>query len=52
LASGLDGPPTQAAENLSVSEARDLLDWLEMHGIHARSVDTDPAGRITVRWAA
>jgi hypothetical protein len=40
----------KVAENLTVSEARDLLDWLEGHGIRASEVDTDAAGRITIRW--
>ena len=42
----------QMAENLTLSEARDLLDWLEAHGIQARAVEADPAGRMTIRWAA
>src|SRR5947208_16964271 len=41
----------EAAE-LSLSEATDLLDWLENHQIRASEVDMNPAGRVTVRWVA
>jgi hypothetical protein len=40
------------AENLSLSEAGDLLDWLENHKIRPLTVELTPEGRITVRWAA
>ena len=43
--------PMQAAEHLSIAEARDLLDWLEGHGIKSREVTLEADGTMTVRWA-
>lgn len=37
---------------LSVTEAGELLDWLEGHGIRDREVQITPDGRMAVRWAA
>jgi hypothetical protein len=42
--------PMQAAEHLSIAEARDLLDWLQGHGIAAHEVTLEPDGKMTVRW--
>lgn len=41
----------QEAARLSLSEATDLLDWLENHQIRPSDVEMDAAGRVTVRWA-
>ncbi len=41
--------PREAAD-LSLAEARDLLDWLEGNGLHPSEVELTPAGRMTVRW--
>jgi hypothetical protein len=38
------------AADLSMTEARDLLDWLEGNGLHPSNVELTPAGRMTVRW--
>jgi hypothetical protein len=38
------------AADLSLSDARDLLDWLEGNGLQASDVEMTPAGRMTVRW--
>jgi hypothetical protein len=38
------------AADLSLAEARDLLDWLEGNGLHTLNVELTPAGRMTVRW--
>jgi hypothetical protein len=38
------------AENLTISEARDLLDWLEGQGIQAHDVTLGTDGKMTVRW--
>jgi len=40
----------EVAEHLSIAVARDLLDWLEVHGIQPRNVGIDPEGRMTVCW--
>ena len=42
----------QVAEHLSIAVAVDLLDWLEVHGIHPGTVRIDPEGRMTVRWTS
>jgi hypothetical protein len=42
--------PMRAAEHLSISEARDLLDWLEGQGIRAHEVSIESDGKMTVRW--
>jgi hypothetical protein len=39
----------EAAE-LSLTEATELLDWLEGNGIHALDVELTASGRMTVRW--
>ena len=44
-------PAHQVAEHLSISEARDLLDWLQARGVRAEEVKLDPDGTMTVRWA-
>lgn len=44
-------PPTNVAENLTIAEARDLLDWLEGQGIQAHDVTLGPDGKMTVRWS-
>jgi hypothetical protein len=38
------------AGDLSLSDATDLLDWLENHQIRPSNVEMDSAGRMTVRW--
>jgi hypothetical protein len=54
-------PPTSApeetpnvsagiAENLSLTEATELLDWLEGHGIRAEEVQLTDEGKMTIRW--
>ena len=40
-----------AAEHLTITEARDLLDWLQGHGIAAHEVKLEADGTMTVRWA-
>jgi hypothetical protein len=40
----------RVADHLSVSEASDLLDWLEGHGIKPREVSVDSDGRMSVHW--
>jgi hypothetical protein len=47
-----EGTGLTEAGNLTITEARDLLDWLEAHGIRASEVSADPAGKMIVRWAA
>jgi hypothetical protein len=42
-------PGWNAFAGLSLSEAEELLDLLESHGISSRLVQVDTAG-ITVRW--
>jgi hypothetical protein len=39
------------ADDLTLTEATELLDWLEGHGIAAREVHINEAGRMTVRWS-
>jgi hypothetical protein len=46
-----EGAGSCEAHNLTVSEARDLLDWLEARGILSSQVETDADGRMTIRWA-
>lgn len=41
-----------SAEHLSLTQAEDLLDWLEGHGIAAQDVQLDAEGRMSVRWSA
>lgn len=43
-------PAMHAAEHLTIAEARDLLDWLQGHGIRAHEVTLEPDGKMTVRW--
>lgn len=43
-------PALHAAERLTITEARDLLDWLEGHGIRAHEVTLESDGTMTVRW--
>jgi hypothetical protein len=50
-----DSPPGTAvsggiAEDLTLAEATELLDWLEGHGIRAQEVQLDETGRMTIRW--
>jgi hypothetical protein len=40
----------RTARHLTVTQAGDLLDWLEAHGIQAREVQIEPDGYILVRW--
>ena len=47
-----EGSGLTEAANLTISQARDLLDWLEAHGIRASEVTVDPAGKMIVRGAA
>jgi hypothetical protein len=42
--------PLRAAEHLTISQARDLLDWLQGQGISAHEVTLEPDGTMTVRW--
>jgi hypothetical protein len=46
----MTSPALRAAEHLSIAEARDLLDWLQGHGISAQEVTLEPDGTMTVRW--
>ena len=41
----------RSAHHLNVSQARDLLDWLEAHGITAQEVVLDGDGTFSVRWS-
>ena len=43
-------PAMQAAEHLTIAEARDLLDWLQGRGVRAHEVKLEPDGTMTVRW--
>jgi hypothetical protein len=38
------------AEDLTLTEATELLDWLEGHGIRAQEVQLNELGRMTIRW--
>ena len=38
------------AEDLTLTEATELLDWLEGHGIRAQEVQLNEVGRMTIRW--
>jgi hypothetical protein len=42
----------RSAEHLPIAAARDLLDWLEGHGIRAQEVIVEDDGTMTVRWSA
>ena len=42
--------PLQAAEHLTITQARDLLDWLQGQGIRAHEVKLEPDGTMTVLW--
>ena len=41
---------SEIAEGLTISQATELLDWLEVHNIHASDVRLDDSGRMTVAW--
>jgi hypothetical protein len=43
-------PQGQSANNLTLTQAEDLLDWLECHGIAPQDVHVDAEGRMSVRW--
>jgi hypothetical protein len=38
------------AENLTLAEATELLDWLEGHGIRTDEVRMTEDGKMTIRW--
>lgn len=40
------------ADHLPISRARDLLDWLEAHGITPAEVRIENDGTMTVRWSS
>ena len=42
----------RSANHLTVTQAGELLDWLEGHGIQAQNVSIEPEGRVSVRWTA
>ena len=44
--------PIRSAEHLTVTEARDLLDWLEGQGVRPTTVNVQADGHLTVRWPA
>jgi hypothetical protein len=44
------GPIWRNAFELSFTEATNLLDWLEAHGVKRREVMLEKSGMITVRW--
>jgi hypothetical protein len=48
----LESAQIQSADRLSLTDASDLLDWLENHGIAAREVVCDAEGLMSIRWAA
>jgi len=43
-------PDMRVAENLTISQARHLLDWLEAREIEADAVDIDGEGQWRVIW--
>jgi hypothetical protein len=43
-------PAVQSAEHISLTDARDLLDWLEAHQIKPIEVLLEADGTMTVRW--
>jgi hypothetical protein len=44
-------PPMNSADHLSITAARDLLDWLQGQGIQAHEVKLEADGTMTVLWA-
>jgi hypothetical protein len=40
----------RTAEHLTVTQAGELLDWLEGHGIQASDVEIDLDGYMSVSW--
>jgi hypothetical protein len=49
--SGQTNPaPVQEAAGLSLTEATELLDWLENHRIRPTDLQMDSEGRMTIRW--
>lgn len=42
----------QVATGLTLEQATDLLDWLEVHALQPREVCTTPSGHVTVRWVS
>jgi hypothetical protein len=40
------------ADHLPISRARDLLDWLEVHGIAPEEVRIEDDGTMSVRWSS
>jgi hypothetical protein len=45
-------PDLRSAEHLSLTDARDLLDWLEGQKIRPKDVVLEADGTMTVRWPA
>jgi len=43
-------PRAHVVKGLTLSDARDLLDWLEAHGIEQFEVDLDDGDMICVSW--
>jgi hypothetical protein len=43
-------PRVEIAQGLTLTEAQELLDWLENQGVKQHEVDLDDDGLITVRW--
>ncbi len=47
----IDSIDTRSADHLTVTEAGELLDWLEGHGIRPCDVEIDRDGLFSVRWS-
>jgi hypothetical protein len=45
-------PLPQAAHDLTIVEARELLDWLEAHHLAPVEIFLQEDGLVTVRWQA
>ena len=39
---------THVAQGLTIADARDVLDWLEAHGIDQTEIEIDESDRVTI----
>jgi hypothetical protein len=37
-------------QDLTIAEARELLDWLEGHAVESTRLELDQNGHVTIRW--
>lgn len=41
-------PPMRIAQEVTIDRARDVLDWLEAHGVEQADVEIDSSERVSI----